>query len=60
MYQVLEMTGTHSSIVGEYEDICDAALVMEELLRDGLDVCIEYGGLRYGRQGERKIFSRVC
>ena len=39
-YRVLEL-GDPNRVVGEYEDIRDAAMVMDELIRDGLDVRIE-------------------
>lgn len=43
MYRVIQLDPPE--VIGEYEDISDAAERMEELLRDGIEARIEYGGM---------------
>lgn len=43
MYKVIRMNPPE--IIGEYEDIFEAVARIEELIRDGVDVRIEYGGI---------------
>lgn len=43
-YKILQKQMGQRIVHSEYDDICDAALVMEELIREGVEARIEYGG----------------